>query len=434
MTQSTYLTAVVADANGTIFDLEGFAAVGMAGDQLKPLTVAETVAMPYGGELMFLPDRVPVVYDIGQGQLVEMAQNPFKPDQPLFPVAVFNSPGYVISHTVAYHERPRAGLLPLFSYGAAGWHGGQFRSAVWRVDAEPRQDLRQMPPEAVAKGVDRMRRQLPENRLRRHLEKCALQYGCPAAKNFFLGRYEAPLPTAQTCNARCLGCLSLQDTGAISASQDRIAFTPTAHEIAQVALAHIRRVKRPVVSFGQGCEGDPLLAATVIEPAIGLIRAQTGAGTINMNTNGSRPDLLNDLFDAGLESIRVSLNSVRPPCYEAYFRPRGYAFDDVLASIDLGLGRGRHVALNYLNCPGVSDSPQEFAALCAFLDRHPVHMIQWRNLNFDPLRYFKNMQQVASHGVPMGMGKVLEQLRRRFPKLVFGYFNPPKERFTHHER
>ena len=34
------------------------------------------------------------------------------------------------------------------------------------------------------------------NRLFRHLETCALTYGCPAAKNLFLCRYEAPLPTS----------------------------------------------------------------------------------------------------------------------------------------------------------------------------------------------------------------------------------------------
>jgi hypothetical protein len=47
-----------------------------------------------------------------------------------------------------------------------------------------------------------------------------------------------------------------------------------------------------VVSFGQGCEGDPLMAARVIGPAIRLIREQTLDGTINMNTNASLPHIL----------------------------------------------------------------------------------------------------------------------------------------------
>jgi molybdenum cofactor biosynthesis enzyme MoaA len=281
----------------------------------------------------------------------------------------------------------------------------------------------------VVAGIKDMRQQLPGNRLREHLEKCALQYGCPAGKNFFLGRYEAPLPAAQQCNARCLGCLSLQKGSGISHSQDRITFTPSPAEISQVALAHIKRVKNSVVSFGQGCEGDPLLAADVIEPAIRQIRAQTADGTINMNTNGSRPAILQRLFDCGLDSVRVSLNSVREKCYQAYFRPKGYCFADVLKSIEVALAHEKQVAINYLNCPGFTDTPQEIDALIGFLGQYPIHMIQWRNLNFDPVQYWKTMNAVATQGEPVGIKNLLHRIRKRFPQLKFGYFNPPKEKF-----
>jgi hypothetical protein len=56
-------------------------------------------------------------------------------------------------------------------------------------------------------------------------------------------------------------------------------------------------------------------------------------------------------------------------------------------------------------------------------------MIQWRNLNFDPIRYWKKMNTVSRHGNPMGMESVLKRVRRSFPELKFGYFNPPKESF-----
>ncbi len=204
---------------------------------------------------------------------------------------------------------------------------------------------------------------------------------------------------------------------------------PRLQEIAEVALAHIKRVDKSVVSFGQGCEGDPLLAAHVIEQAIRLIRSQTSQGTINMNTNGSLPARLQSLFDAGLDSIRISINSVREECYDAYFRPKGYGFADVLASIKTALARKKHVAINYLNSPGFSDTRGEADALAGFLQQFPIHMIQWRNLNFDPLRYWKRMDTAASSGEPMGMEKLLQQIRGQFPDLRFGYFNPPKEKF-----
>ena len=428
-TKTDLLTALVANAVGEIFELEGYAAVGLAGATQITLSQKNTRNMPYGSELMYLPDRRPILCNIHSGKIETLKENPYLPGEPIFPVTAFNSPGYVISYLGAFVENKQAQPLPLFSYGAVGWHRGKFRSAVILVDREKRQDLRLMKPADISSGIEKMRKQMPDNRLRAHLEKCALQYGCPAGKNFFLGRYEAPLPTARQCNARCLGCLSLQKLSDIPHSQDRIGFAPSPDEIAEVALAHIKRVEKSVVSFGQGCEGDPLLAADVIEPAIRLIRSRTTRGTINMNTNGSVPQTLKHLIDAGLDSIRISLNSVRKDCYHAYFRPKGYLFADVLKSIDLALQSRLFVSVNYLNCPGFSDTEQEVSAFRRFLNQYPIQMIQWRNLNFDPLRYFKIMNAVASMDKPMGMKNLLQQIRQEFPNLKFGYFNPPKEKF-----
>ncbi len=418
------LTAVVANAAGEIFDLEGYAAVGMAGPVLTPLNTRLARPIPHGSEFMFLPDRFPVVFDIDAGELVALMENPYAPGEPIFAVAAFNSPGYLITQLCCFEETEGAGLLPLFSYGAVGWHGEGFRTAVIQVDRERRQDLRLMPRSRVQAGVRQLQRQMPQNRLRRHLEKCALQYGCPAAKNFFIGRCEAPLPASPACNARCLGCLSLQKDSPISCSQERIDFTPTPEEIAEVALAHIERVPDGVVSFGQGCEGDPLLAADTIEPAIRLIRRQTDCGTVNLNTNASLPETVARLFDAGLDSMRVSINSLRPDCYRAYFKPRGYTFADVMLSITNALARDGHVTLNYLNLPGFTDTPEEFAALAGFLEERPIDLIQWRNLNYDPLRYYEAMRAAAKQGTPMGVANLLKQVKKRFPNLKHGYFNP----------
>jgi len=419
----------VANHKGEIFDLEGYAAVGMAGSSFVPLSTDNTIEMPYGGELMLLPDRWPVLYNIEKGRLETLHKNPFEPGRPIFPVAAFNSPGYVISYISAYQENESAEYLPLFSYGAAGWHNGVFRSAAILVDSERRQDLRLMKHEDVVSGVKKMQITMPGNRLRKHLEKCALEYGCPAGKNFFLERFEAPLPVSQYCNARCLGCLSLQKNSQIPCSQDRIAFTPSPEEIAEIAITHIKRVNHSVVSFGQGCEGDPLMAADVIERAIRIIRSATSKGTINVNTNGSKPDAVKRLINAGLDSVRISINSFQKKCYTAYFRPVDYSFPDVKKSIDIALKKEKFISVNYLNCPGFTDTPEEMEALTQFMKQHPVSMIQWRNLNFDPARYWKRMHSASRQSLPDGVEKVLSRIKKLFPNLKYGYFNPPKERF-----
>ena len=423
------LTAVVADEAGQIFELEGYAAAGMSGSSLTVLKKSDTIDMPHGSELMMLPDRKPIVFNPGTGEFVVMETNPYAPDERIFPVAVFNSPGYVNRHFCAYDDEGGKNLLPLFSYGAVGYGKKDFCSAAFQVDDEPRQDLRQMPRGKIVQGVGLMRDKYPDNRLMRHLETCALQYGCPAGKNFFLQRYEAPLPTARVCNANCLGCISLQTENNLCACQDRIAFTPAPEEIAQVCIEHISHVKKAVVSFGQGCEGEPLTAFDAIEPAIRIVREKTSQGTINLNTNASLPDRVDSLCKAGLNGMRVSMNSVREPIYNAYFRPKTYTFSDVLKSIETARKHGCFVAINYLNCPGITDSQKEFDALIKFISDFDINMIQWRNLNFDPKQYCAMMTDIEDGGEALGMTDVLSELTRRFPALIHGYFNPPKEHY-----
>jgi len=422
------LTAVVASENGEIFELEGYGAVGMSGKIPVVLKKEETLQMPYGSELMMLPHRRALVYNIAEAVFEVLEQNPFNPEERIFPVAVFNSPGYVNRYFCAYDDEGIKDMLPLFSYGAVGFFKNNFFSSTILVDSEPRQDIRQMPYKKILKGVREMQKKYPQNRLIRHLESCALKYGCPAGKNFFLKRYEAPLPTSTSCNANCLGCISLQTENNLCACQERISFTPTPEEIAELSLEHIANVNKAIVSFGQGCEGDPLMAFKVIEPAIRLIREKTDQGTINMNTNASIPKHIKKLCEAGLDSIRVSMNSVRENCYIAYFRPRSYTFSDVLKGIQEAKNLDKFVSINYLNCPGFTDSENEWKAFYSFIETTGIDMIQWRNLNFDPNHYFRLMREIEEPGRPMGMAVLLENISKYFPKLMHGYFNPYQTR------
>ncbi len=430
------LTALAANERGDIFELEGYAALGMidASPQgnYECLSRKNTVAMPYGSELMLLPDRKVVAYDLAEEEIVVLSRSPYDPRERIFPVAVFNSPGYVNRYCCAYEEDEQDKVLPLFSYGAVGFGDDGFFSAAIQVDREPRQDLREMPEKKIVRGVKSMRRDFPENRLMRHLETCALTYGCPAGKNFFLGRYEAPLPSSKVCNARCKGCISLQEEEShLTSCQERISFTPTAAEIAQVALTHISRVKkRAVVSFGQGCEGEPLTSTPVLSAAIELIRKKTDKGTIHLNSNASLPRAVEALCKSGLDSMRVSMNSVRQENYHAYFRPVSYKFSNVVESIDRAKEQGKFVSINYLNCPGITDSEDEAEALFDFIHAHGINMIQWRNLNYDPRGYWELMDQARPGGKALGIFTLIRELKKRFPHLLHGYFNPPKERFV----
>lgn len=414
---------VFADKNGKIVDYPPLNMAGMSNGRFLMPATTDLIPLPAGSELFVLPGRQPVGCNPENGEPLLVAENPFKPCETAQAVAAFMAPAHTSILTSAFQSSGNAPLLPLFAYTAVGWHRNRFWVAAFRSDGDKRQDSDQYKQRAVEQKTRKLLRQYQDNRLIQHLGKCCLVYGCPAARNYFLGRWEAPLPTSPSCNARCVGCISLQKSGCCPSTQERITFVPTPKEISQMAVAHLNQAPRPIVSFGQGCEGEPLLQAGVIEKAIQLIRKQTSRGTINLNSNASLPLSLSRLIVAGLDSLRVSLNSAQEAFYTRYYRPNAYSFADVLASIRLMKEAGRFVSLNYFILPGVTDSPGEFEALSGLVTSCQPDFIQLRNLNMDPEWYLRTLEFPQDEPA-MGIGPWLSALRERFPALQFGYFNP----------
>jgi len=407
---------IFADAAGNIMDFPGLAMVGRSGDYLLPVSSDETIPLPPGSQLYVIPGRRPIGMDRDTGEIVSLTENPYDGTSLVHAVAVFPPAAHTQTYLAAWERSECTPGLPLFPYTAAGWSDG-FVITAFRTDASNRQDPDMFNQDRIRQGIHQWREALPGNRLVDHLSNnCALRYGCPAALNLFQGREEAPLPTSPACNARCVGCISKQPCGSAPSPQDRISFQPTPREIAEVALRHIHTAENPVVSFGQGCEGEPLLAADVIRDAVSLIRAETSEGTINLNTNASLPPRIAELADAGLDSMRISMNSAREKTYLSYFRP-SYKFEALMQSALEMKRRGRFVSINLFVFPGVTDAPKEAEALKKFLEAAQIDMIQWRNLNMDPDWYLETLDQAFPAGV--GIRNLIESIPVRR-----GYFNP----------
>ncbi len=372
-----------------------------------------------------LPGRVPLGRDPTNGRLVTLDRD--EEGRRAHAVAAFLAPAHTSILLASYRSRPDAPTLPLYSYAAVGFARGAYWAAGVRVDPDRRQDPWRFDLDRIRESAGAELAERPSNRLLQQLHRCALEYHCRAAQNYFLHRHEAPLPTSHACNSRCLGCISLQEDGSFKAAQDRLQTPPPAADVAEVAITHIGRVGRAVVSYGQGCEGEPLLVREVLAGSIRLIREATSEGTINLNSNASLPGVVDELAALGLDSLRVSLNSAQPELYNAYYRPRGYVWTDVIDSMRRMKHRGRFVSLNLLCFPGVTDRQAEIDALCALIEETGLEMIQLRNLNIDPEIYIRCLPSGA-RGQGIGFDAFRKRLRERFPRLRFGYFNPPRER------
>ena len=83
---------------------------------------------------------------------------------------------------------------------------------------------------------------------------------------------------------------------------------------------------------------------------------------------------------------------------------------------------GRFLSVNYFVFPGFTDEVAELSALEQLRDRTGFRMIQWRNLNIDPDLYLECL--AWREGSALGVRKLMERLKERFPDLLHGYFNP----------
>lgn len=418
---------VVSDVQGRLMPHPKLRVAGRSGADIVEARLEEFIPLPPGSELFCLPSRLAVGFDAEKGVLCPVEEGP--EGEEIWPAAAFLAPAHTATLLPAYAQPdPDAPALPLFAYASLGWLEGRYWAAGIRVDEDPRQD----PPLFDYPEIERRVRARVEadgsNRLLAHLGNCALVNRCAAAQNYFLGRFELPLPSSPQCNADCVGCLSFQKPEAgFPSTQKRITFVPSPEEIARLAVEHLEHSALPVASFGQGCEGEPLLQTPLLLQSIAAIRSGTKRGVINLNTNGSRPAEVLALAKAGLDSIRVSMNSAQEVWYTAYYRPRGYAFADLKESLKAVVGAGRKASINYFVFPGVSDREREIEALLDLVGETGLHLIQWRNLNLDPEIYVRTLggpEALIAAGEALGIPALLNEMRRQFPALRFGYFNP----------
>lgn len=409
------------DGKGTIFEDESLYAIGRSGWDALPIPVEDWIELPDGGSLYELPDRMGIGVDVQTGELRLCEKG--------WAVAAFIPPAHTGFYIAAFETKSGAPTLPLFCYTAAGWQNGKFYVPATRIEQDIRQECAGFDAHKVQQGVEQLTKAYPHNRLVNHLaHNCALTYHCPAARNYFIGRWECPVPASPACNANCVGCISLQpDEETIVSTQDRLSFKPTVEEIVEFTVPHLETAPYPLVSFGQGCEGEPLLMWETLEKAIIEIRKHTQKGSININTNGSRPDAVKRLCEAGLNSIRVSTNSARSEIYMPYYRPNNYQFEDIIESLKIVNSFGGWTSINYFVFPGMTDSLAEHEALRHLIQTTGLKMIQWRNFNIDPDWYLGKIN-VSETGECMGVKQLMELIKDEFPQLKYGYYNPPMER------
>lgn len=425
-----------ADNNGNIWDLPKWGALGQSGTLIRPPYPEEMIKLPPGSKLVYLPGRQPLGFLTEEAQAADGPQIPPQAgrksrnnQEPLkagagkiWAVAAVLPSGYLRTMLPAYKTIGSVLELPNFSYAACALKDNEIWVAAKHTDKNSCWNQRFFNTPDLMDIVDKIIKRLPHNRILQQLKTCAIEYYCYTAQNTFFQRWEAAIPISPSCNAKCVGCLSKPHKSSRISPQTRIKFIPQLEEILEIAIPHLKEADSPIISFGQGCEGEPTLQDKLLYKSIKAIREKTDRGIININTNGSKPEILEKLFKTGLDSIRVSMNSAVPSWFNQYYNPTNYGLMEIKKSLSIAKKMQKFSSINLLIMPGVTDSIQEIDHLFNFLEETTPSMIQLRNLNLDPDTYFKDIIQQPTEGI--GIVKFLKKLKRHFPFIKLGNFTP----------
>ncbi len=405
------VTALMGRPSGEVEDVPGVLGVGRSGcDQRLPSNL-ELVPLPEEAQLQFLPGRIAQGVD-AKGKRVVLDGLAVAARLPI---------GYTRTLMPAFEKEPQAQHLPFFGYTAVFARGEELVCAAIQTEAKPTWSPDSYHGDDLNAKIVALQRQFPENRVLKQLEVCAKEYGCYNAQNIFYHRWEGAVTVSPACNAQCRGCISLQPDDLPPSPQERFHFKPSLQEIVELGRHHLSS-KEAIFSFGQGCEGEPLLAGDLIAEAVSELTNIPGRGTIHLNSNASLPEKVQKIVDAGLDSLRVSTNSVLPNVYEAYYQPKRYRFAAVKESTLLARRAGVFVSLNLLMVPGWIDATEEVDALVAFVKECDVNMIQLRTLNIDPDLYAAHVP--VPGGPILGIPTFLQRLKTECPGVLLGNHSP----------
>lgn len=408
---------VYANEKGEVFDHPELLAAGRNGNMITEIFEEELIPLPEGATLVSLPHTNPTGMDPDTGEIIRFEGH--------LAVGALMPQGYTRYLLPGYVKTDKTQKFPLFGYTAVVWKEDGFYVAAQSSDDPYKWNPLLFPMDEVKDGVEKTLAKYPDNRVFQHLSNCALGYECLTASNSFLNRWEGALPVSYSCNAGCYGCISEQPEGSgFVAPQTRMNFKPTVDELVQVMLHHLQ-TPESIISFGQGCEGEPSTQAAMIIDAIRKVRETTTIGYININTNAGLTDHIRGIVDAGLNMMRVSTISALDEHYNAYYQPRAYTLKNVERSLKYAADKGVYTSINYLIFPGVTDREEEMEAMIDFCRRTELKMIQLRNLNIDPESYLDLIPKAK--GEVYGMKQMIEIFREELPDVVLGSYShiPP---------
>lgn len=172
--------------------------------------------------------------------------------------------------------------------------------------------------------------------------------------------------------------------------EEGVPLTPNAQLLTKEEILHLASlfVEQGVTKI-RLTGGEPTVRSDIVELVQGIGRLKTrGLESLAMTSNGiALKRKLPALYEAGLDTINLSLDTLDPHLFEIMTRRRG--FDKVIGSIDEAIRLGiPHVKINTVVMRGIND--QEVLDFVSYTKDRPVNVRFIEYMPFDGNRWNKN--------------------------------------------
>ncbi|RCH99039.1 Molybdenum cofactor synthesis protein 1 [Rhizopus azygosporus] len=172
--------------------------------------------------------------------------------------------------------------------------------------------------------------------------------------------------------------------------EEGVPLTPNAQLLTKEEILHLASlfVEQGVTKI-RLTGGEPTVRSDIVELVQGIGKLKTrGLESLAMTSNGiALKRKLPALYEAGLDTINLSLDTLDPHLFEIMTRRRG--FDKVIGSIDEAIRLGiPHVKINTVVMRGIND--QEVLDFVSYTKDRPVNVRFIEYMPFDGNRWNKN--------------------------------------------
>ncbi|ORE22234.1 molybdenum cofactor synthesis 1, isoform CRA_a [Rhizopus microsporus] len=172
--------------------------------------------------------------------------------------------------------------------------------------------------------------------------------------------------------------------------EEGVPLTPNAQLLTKEEILHLARlfVEQGVTKI-RLTGGEPTVRSDIVELVQGIGKLKTrGLESLAMTSNGiALKRKLPALYEAGLDTINLSLDTLNPHLFEIMTRRKG--FDKVIGSIDEAIRLGiPHVKINTVVMRGIND--QEVLDFVSYTKDRPVNVRFIEYMPFDGNRWDKN--------------------------------------------